>query len=55
MLSKEIDVQKEKIATLEKALANAASSFGDIGTGDLVEFKDSAKKLSKRENVYKNK
>jgi len=29
VLSKEIDSQKEKIATLEKALANAASSFGE--------------------------
>jgi len=29
VLSKEIDAQKEKIATLEKALANAASSFGE--------------------------
>lgn len=29
MLSKEIDAQKEKISTLEKALANAASSFGE--------------------------
>jgi hypothetical protein len=29
VLSKEIDAQKEKISTLEKALANAASSFGE--------------------------
>ncbi|WKV08416.1 phage tail protein [Thermoanaerobacterium sp. CMT5567-10] len=29
VLSKEIDAQKEKIATLEKALVNAASSFGE--------------------------
>ncbi|TDT63782.1 phage tail protein [Fonticella tunisiensis] len=29
ILNKEIDAQKEKIATLEKALANAASSFGE--------------------------
>lgn len=29
VLNKEIDAQKEKIATLEKALANAASSFGE--------------------------
>lgn len=28
VLNKEIDTQKEKITTLEKALANAASSFG---------------------------
>jgi pyruvate,orthophosphate dikinase len=29
VLNKEIELQKEKIATLEKALANAASSFGE--------------------------
>ena len=29
VLNKEIDAQKEKISTLEKALANAASSFGE--------------------------
>jgi len=29
VLSKEMDAQKEKISTLEKALANAASSFGE--------------------------
>lgn len=29
VLNKEIDAQKERIATLEKALANAASSFGE--------------------------
>jgi len=29
VLSKEMDAQKEKISTLEKALANTASSFGE--------------------------
>src|SRR5699024_9128400 len=29
VLNKEIDAQKEKVSTLEKALANAAESFGE--------------------------
>lgn len=35
VLNKEIELQKEKIATLEKALANAASSFGETESWDV--------------------
>src|SRR5690625_2136695 len=35
VLNKEIDAQKEKISTLEKALANAAESFGENDTRTL--------------------
>lgn len=35
-LNKEIDAQKDKVSTLEKALANAASSFGENDRRTLV-------------------
>src|SRR5690625_7903325 len=55
-LNKEIDAQKDKVSTLEKALANAASSFGENDRRTLawqIQLNNANAELNKKERELK--